>query len=304
MSVPFAALGVIIIWSTTPLAIQWSGEGPGFLFGVTGRMALGAVLALLVLRLMGMRLWWHKRARATYLAAGVGIYTAMLSVYWAAQYIPSGWISVLFGLSPLVTGLLASRVLGEQGLDLPKLAGMGFGLLGLVVIFYQGEALGEQALWGIAGMLVSVLCHSLSAVWVKRHGVRISGLVTTTGGLLVAAPLFLLTWFLTGGGWPELLPQRALASIVYLGVFGSVLGFALYFYVLRQMTAVRVSLLALVTPVTALLAGHWLNDEPLRPGIWWGTLLISCGLLCFEWHGLVREWGRRFSPAGRSVEPR
>lgn len=297
MSVPLAALGVVIIWSTTPLAIQWSGEGAGFLFGVTARMALGAVLALLVLRLAGMRLWWHKRARATYLAAGLGIYAAMLSVYWAAQFIPSGWISVLFGLSPLVTGLLASRVLGESRLDAGRFLGIGLGLSGLVLIFYQGGSLGDRAQLGIAGVLASVLFHSLSAVWVKRHGVRLNGLVTTSGGLLVAAPLFLLTWFLSGGGWPAELHDRTLGAIVYLGVFGSVLGFTLYFYVLRKLSAVRVSLLTLVTPVSALLVGHWFNDEPLRPAIWWGAGLISLGLLCFEWRGLVRSYGRRVAAA-------
>jgi len=295
MSVPLAALGVIIIWSTTPLAIQWSGEGAGFLFAVTGRMALGAVLALLLLRLLGMRLCWHRRARVTYLAAGLGIYSAMLSVYWAAQFIPSGWISVIFGLSPLMTGFLASRVLDEAQLDAARLAGVGLALAGLGLIFYQSESLGGQALLGVAGVLASVLFHSLSGVWVKRHGARLSGLVVTTGGLMVAAPLFLLTWFISGGGWPAQLPDRAVGAIAYLGVFGSVLGFALYFYVLRQLSAVRVSLLTLVTPVTALLIGHWLNDEPLRASLWWGTALISLGLVCFEW----RQLNGRLSQRGR-----
>ena len=46
MSVPAAYLAVILIWSTTPLAVKWSSEGPGFLFGALGRMALAAVLCV------------------------------------------------------------------------------------------------------------------------------------------------------------------------------------------------------------------------------------------------------------------
>ncbi|HID49904.1 MAG TPA: EamA family transporter, partial [Chromatiales bacterium] len=49
MSVPAAYVGIIIVWSTTPLAIKWSGEGAGFLFGVSARMLLGAVVCLLLL---------------------------------------------------------------------------------------------------------------------------------------------------------------------------------------------------------------------------------------------------------------
>ena len=90
MSIPAAFLAVIVIWSTTPLAIQWSSEGWGFLFSVTGRMTIGALFCLALIRLLGKELRWHKAARNTYFAAALGIYGALLAVYWGAQYIPSG----------------------------------------------------------------------------------------------------------------------------------------------------------------------------------------------------------------------
>ena len=104
MSVPAAYIGVILIWSTTPLAIKWSGEGAGYLFGVTARMVIGVLLALLVLALLRRPMQWHRKARLSYLVAGGSIYGAMLTIYWAAQFIPSGWISVVFGLTPIMTG--------------------------------------------------------------------------------------------------------------------------------------------------------------------------------------------------------
>lgn len=59
MSVPTAFIGVIIIWSTTPLAIKWSTEGPGFLFGVTSRMVIGVVLCILLMQALRIRMPWH-----------------------------------------------------------------------------------------------------------------------------------------------------------------------------------------------------------------------------------------------------
>ena len=53
MGVPSAYLGVILIWSTTPLAILWSSQEVGFVFGVSSRMLIGAVLALIIAALMG-----------------------------------------------------------------------------------------------------------------------------------------------------------------------------------------------------------------------------------------------------------
>ncbi|PJA31411.1 MAG: EamA family transporter, partial [Zetaproteobacteria bacterium CG_4_9_14_3_um_filter_53_7] len=107
MSVPSAYLGVILIWSTTPLAILWSSEEVGFVFGVTSRMLIGAVLALIVATLLSSGLVWHRNARLAYMAAGLGIFGGMICAYWSSQFIPSGWISVIFGLSPIATALMA-----------------------------------------------------------------------------------------------------------------------------------------------------------------------------------------------------
>lgn len=282
MQVAAAYLGVILIWTTTPLAIQWSGQGGGFLFGVTGRMAISVIVALVLVMLLRLPMAWHRNARRTYLASGMGIYGAMLAVYWSSQFIPSGWIAVVFGLTPVVTGLMSIKLLDEQPLTFMKGVGMLLGLLGLFAIFFSGEQISENAALGVTGVLVAVLLHSYSMVLVKRAGYNGHGLVITAGGLTVAVPLYLLTWFLTGSAWPEQLPSRTIASIVYLGLIGSVLGFALFYFVLKHVSAMRVALLTLITPVTALWLGHALNNEDITLTVVAGTLLIIAGLALFE----------------------
>lgn len=288
MSVPAAYLGIILIWSTTPLAIKWSGEDVGFLFGVTGRMLLGAVLCLALIRLLRVELPWHRTAMRTYLAAGIGIYGSMLCVYWGAQYIPSGLIAVLFGLTPLMTGVLAMAWLDERSFTPGKLAGIVAGLAGLVVIFGSGGQHGPLAVQGISAVLVAVLLHSISSVRVKQIGAEVPALAVAAGGLLVAVPLYLVTWWLADGVVPRLLPARAVLSIVYLGVVGSAIGFVLYYYVLKRLAAGRVALITLVTPVTALLLGNVLNDE--RPGleVWAGTAVILLGLVMYQRDAKIR----------------
>jgi len=283
MSVPAAYIGIIIIWTTTPLAIKWSGEGSGYLFGVTGRMLIGVILAVVLLSLMGKRLQWHKRARQTYVAGGLGIYGAMMLVYWGVQYIPSGWVSIIFGLSPVITGLLAGLFLNETALTPARLLGIALGLLGLVLVFAEGNELSRQAMLGVIAVALSTLVHSISTVWVKRIAAALPGMTITTGSLMVAVLLFLMTWFVTGATWPETVAMRTASSIIYLGIVGSVLGFALYFYVLTHVEATRVSLITLITPVTALLLGAHLNDEVISMQVWTGVMVITCGLLLFQW---------------------
>lgn len=282
MSVPSAYLGVIIIWSTTPLAILWSSQEAGFIFGLTSRMIIGAVLALVVAALLGSGLVWHRRALQAYTTAALGIYGGMISVYWAAQFIPSGWISVIFGLSPLFTALMAGLWLESERLTRSKLMGMLMGLTGLAIIFGSSFNLNEQAALGVGAMLVSVFIHCASAVWIKRIEADVPAIVMTSGGLLFAAPLFLLTWIIAGAELPGELSVQSMGAIAYLALLGSVLGFALYYYVLSKVDATRVALLTLVTPLCALGLGNILNNEPLTFEIIAGSMLILSGLATFE----------------------
>ncbi len=296
MSVPAAYIGVILIWTTTPLAIKWSGEGAGYLFGVTGRMVIGVILATMFLSLMGKRLMWHKKARQTYVAGGLGIYGAMMLVYWGVQFIPSGWVSIIFGLSPVITGLLASILLNETALTPSRFLGIALGFMGLVVVFAEGTELSDQGMLGVLAVALSTLVHSISTVWVKKIAAALPGMTIATGSLMVAVMLFLLTWFIVGASWPETIGTRTASSIIYLGVVGSVLGFALYFYVLTHVQATRVSLIALITPVTALILGAQLNDEIISLQVWIGVMVITSGLVVFQWgHKLVS------SPSGRGL---
>lgn len=284
MSVPFAYIGVIIIWSTTPLAIKWSGDVSGFLFGVTARMAIGLLLSSLLLVFLSKRkLPWHSAAIKTYFVAGIAIYGSMLCVYWGSQYISSGFISVIFGLNPIITGIMAALWLNERSLSIEKLLGVGLGITGLVVIFRQGMNFGGEAVFGIAAVCLAVLLHSWSGVWFKKLNVELSALEITHGGLMISVPLYLVTWIVVEGSWPAAFSEKALISITYLGIFGSVIGFMMFFYILKYVEVSRVSLITLITPVLALLLGNIFNDELLNFEVWTGTLLILTGMCFYHW---------------------
>ena len=282
MRIYLAYISVILLWATTPLAIKWSVEGPGFLFGVTSRMAIGLVCVLLMQGLSKQRLPWHRKALATYLAVAVQIYGSMLVVYWAAQFIPSGWISVVFGLMPLMTAILAAIWLRERSLTLGNLLAYILGLSGLWVIFGSALQLGHDAVLGIVGVLLSTFLQAVSAVWVKRIHAQIPALSQVTGGLLLSLPLYLITWAIFDGHWPTEISPTSLASIIYLGMIATTFGFMLYYYLLLYQGATKVALVTLVSPVMALLLGHAVNHEPLTMKVVTGTLLILGALLMHE----------------------
>ena len=289
MSTRIAYIIVIVIWSTTPLAIQWSGEDVGFRFGVTSRMLLGLLSTMVLLIILRGKLPMHQKALKTYLASGFGIYMAMSCVYWAAQVIPSGWISIIFGLSPLITGILAAALLGEDALVPHKLIGICLGFIGLIITFGQGLESGGASNLGILATLLGTMFHCVSAVSVKKINAELSGLSVTAGGLLVAVPLYLLTWFITLSEMPPTIGWRAAMSIVYLGTIGTAVGFVLYYFVLKRMDVSRVSLITLITPVCAIALGYWLNDEPISRSLVAGTACILSGLFCYQFGYALRK---------------
>jgi drug/metabolite transporter (DMT)-like permease len=285
MSLPAAFVSVILIWSTTPLAIKWSALGVGFSFAVFARMAISVLLCAVLLLVLRIRLPLHRRALHSYVASGTSMWGTMVLAYWSSQYVSSGMISVLFGLSPLITSLGAMVWLKEESITANKLIGMLLGLAGLALVFRGGLGLGDGAALGLVALFFAVVIQALGLVWIKRVGDDSPPLATTFGALAVGLPLFFAAWWFADGHWPAALPERATAAIVYLGMIGSVLGFMLYYYMIKHMDTGRIALITLITPVLALLLGHGFNNEAVLPQVWFGTLLILLGLGLHRWGG-------------------
>lgn len=287
MSIPAAYAAVVLIWSTTPLAIQWSAQGAGFSFAVAARMLIGLAVCLLLLVATRTPFPFTAAARRLYAASGLSLCVSMLLTYWGALHVPSGLISVIFGLSPLVTGVFAALWLGQRTLTPQRLAGLAVAVSGLWLIFGQPWPGGDNARLGTAAVLGGMIVQALGLVWVKRLNVGASALAITTGSLGVAVPLFVLAWLVADAGeLPADLPSRAAWAIVYLGVLGSVVGFTLYYHMIKRLDAGRVALITLVTPVSALLLGQALNAEVIPLAGWAGIALIGTGLLLYEWRAL------------------
>lgn len=285
MVIKLAFLGVIIIWSTTPLAIKWSGGDIGFLFGVTMRMILACVVAGFFVTVLRHHFSLSKNSIKAYLASGIGIYVAMLMAYWSASYMPSGWIALVWGVSPVLAGIFGHIFLDENALLTHKMIGVAAGILGLFIIFIEGANMGSNVMLGVFLAFVGVLGQLSSAIAIKKIAADVSGLVMTTGGLAVSIPLFVLTWLIFDGQLPEKIPFKVGSSIVYLALMGSVVGFSLYFFLLKKVEASKVALITLVTPVSALLLGSTLNDELITTSVVVGTALILGGLASYQWGG-------------------
>lgn len=282
MPVLLAYAVVVIVWSTTPLGIKWSGEGVSPVMGAFARIALAAFGGWLIVKAMRLSIPLHKEALKTYVYGNIGLSLGLMCVYVSAADLSSGLISVMFGLSPIVSALVARYLLPDSSLGAMQWIAVVLGVIGLAIVF-QSELLATDGNYGAIGLvLVGVFCFALSGILIKREDAGLHPLSQTVGTLIIAVPIYGAAVILMGAsvGEPTI---KAVGSIVYLGIIGSLLGYLCYFYILNKLKASTVALVTLMTPVFAIMLGALFNDELLTEGLLLGAGCILFGLVLFQW---------------------
>jgi len=280
MRVQLAYLLVILIWATTPLSIKLGGESFSPMAGLGLRIMLALLVGSLICTLSGYASLNIRRHWKLYAAASLGLFPNMAVVYMAAEYISSGLVSLLFGLTPFFTALLTRPILGESALQPRKLLAIALAFAGLALIYYDRAKVGEGGAIGIGLMLISNVSFSSSALLVKRFNrtMAVPPVEQTLGAMAFSLPSILIAWVLVFGVEPIHFTPVALASLLYLALFASLVGFVAYYYILTHMPVETVSLIPLIAPVLAMLLGVWVVDEVMTPIMMAGAGMILVAL--------------------------
>jgi drug/metabolite transporter (DMT)-like permease len=282
MSVPATYVFVVAIWSTTPLMIQWSSATMSPIESITLRMLISLAIMTIAAPAMGVRGLNLSKNWKLYLASAIGICPAMPLVYLGSQYIPSGLVSVLFGLSPFFVGLMSAALLKDNSMTLGRYLALGVATTGLAVIFIDGKDLGGQAYIGISLLLMAVAIFATSSIFVKRYASDVNPMQQLLGSLWMACLALVLCWAMFDGELPGDFTTKSLLALLYLGSAGSVLGFLGYFYLIQRISVNLVSLIPLITPALAIWLGYALNGENLTNRLVLGSILIVAGLALFD----------------------
>ncbi len=182
--------------------------------------------------------------------------------------------SFILQLTPIVT-MLMSGALGQERITIPKIAGTAIAFLG-VVLLQLTKAEGEGAsLAGDAMLCIGVVSFASYIVFGKRATARYDAITVTTiayvGSSLGMLPLTI--WQGRGFDFTQV-PAIAWASVAYMAIFSSIIGYLLYYYVLTHMEPSRVSQFSYLQPVMATSIAAVLLGEPVT--LW---LAVSGGLV-------------------------
>jgi drug/metabolite transporter (DMT)-like permease len=259
------------IWGSTWLFIKLGlADLPPITFaGIRFVIACTILFSLIYIRRIPL-----PRARADWiLLATSGILSFGLNyglVFWGEQYITSGLAALLQSTLPAFGLVFAHFHLPAERLTWTRIGGVVLGVFGVGVVFSNQLAVsGRQALAGCVALILSAMFAAYSNVLVKRFGKHLNPAVLSAGQMLFGLLLLLSVGIpLEGNPLRFHWTPMAVIAMVYLAIVGSVIAFLLYYWLVLHMDVTKSMLIALVTPVVAVILGMLVLDEEFG----WRTL--------------------------------
>ncbi|MCJ7594673.1 MAG: EamA family transporter [Desulfobacterales bacterium] len=250
---------VCLFWGTTYLAIRIGVQvlPPALFAGI--RFAIAGLLFAAYLRLRGHPL--PGRGELLNIAV-VGIALLVIAnglVVWAEQWVPSGLTALIVATVPFWMAGLESLVPSGPRLSARKVLGICVGFSGLLILFAPDLKRAFDAAYfkGILALLVGPFFWTAGSIYSKYRPIRSHPLMAAALQMVVAGAVLILIGAMMGEWGRFRLNFQGTAALLYLILFGSIIGYGSYIYALAKLSATVVSMYAYVNPVIAVLLG-WL----------------------------------------------
>jgi drug/metabolite transporter (DMT)-like permease len=301
-----AAFGSIyVIWGSTYLAIRVAIETiPPFLMAGVRFLVAGAAMYAWV-RARGAPAPEPRHWRAAALIGALLLVGGNGGVVWSEQRVPSGLTALIITTVPIWMVVLEAARPGGTRPARRVFAGTALGIAGLAILLGPEQLLGGGRIDPIgAGVLVlASLSWSIGSLASRHVALPSSALLGTAMEMLAGGAFLTILGLATGDAArfdARAVSLGSIAALLYLCVFGSIVAFTAYVWLLRVTTPARVSTYAYVNPVVAVLLGALLAGEPLTPRVLVASVIIL-GAVALVASARVRGRAREPRPAGATA---
>lgn len=276
LAVAIALTAVYLIWGSTYLGIRFALEGgwPALLGVSGGRMLFAGALLYAVLRMRGIapptRAQWPTLA----VLGALMMFVGNGAVVVAEKTVSSGLAAIAIASMPLWMGLFGA--MAGRHPSRGEWLGIAIGFVG-VLWLNAGSSLSAQPL-GLVLLLVAPIAWAFGSVWSRGRDLP-SPFMAAAAQMLVGGVLLVALGLITGERWPAAPTAHGTAWLVYLAIFGSIIGFGAYLWLLDHVRPALASSYAYVNPPIAVLLGAWLGGERFGLHDLGALALILCGVI-------------------------
>ena len=271
---------ICTIWGSTWLVIKIGLETLTPLMAAGCRFLVASSILFALITIRRVKIPFDHRERSFYLVVALTSFSIPFAlVYWGEQYVPSGLTSIIFAIYPFTVAFFSFLFIPTEKPTAAKILGIALGFAGIVAIFSNDVHTSDpKALWGMGAVLCSAILQGYSVIVVKKHGHSIHPFAITFVPMLAGAILLLASSALFEDLSRIQFTTNALLSILYLGVFGSVATFVSYFWLLKKVEAVLLSLTSFITPIIAVVLGVLFLGEELSSRTFLGAAFVLGGI--------------------------
>lgn len=276
---------IYIIWGSTYLAIRYAVQTIPPLYTAGFRHLCAGTILLIWALWKGLRPTWAQ-IRASIIIGFFFFLVGHGSLHWAEQFVPSGLAALLIAVEPIFVFLLTSAAARTWRINGMLLAGVAMGLIG-VGILVRGTTLDSShgLTLGAVMILVGGFSWSLGIVYSRRSHLSGNPLLLSALSLLSGAVMLLLTATLVGEAKGFSLRQvtpRSWISLAYLILFGSVIAFTAYTWLLEHYSPTFVATHTYVNPVVAVFLGWGYAGEALTLNVALAATLVIAAVVLVD----------------------
>lgn len=259
-----AFFAIYVIWGSTYLLnkIVVSEVSPLYLASI--RFTIASILIFLIARVMKLNLVISVRQLKNNILAGFLFLVYGNGVFvWALKYVDSGFGALEASIQPLMV-LIMMRMVDGKKIQIKSFIGITLGIVGMYLLVSQEQIVfQEHSLIGIIMIFTCVISWSWGSLFVARAELGSNYFVNTGYQMLTSGIMLLLISFLLGETWTSPLTWSSSAqwSMALLIVFGSIVAFSAFNFLLKEVSTEKVSTSAYVNPVIALFLGWYVLNE-------------------------------------------
>lgn len=253
---------------------------------VVSRVALAAIILLVLLWLRGERMPRGRRVWAAFFGMGLLNNAIPFSlIVWGQQHIASGVASILNASTPLFTVVLAHLLTSDERMTGGKFAGVLIGFVGVAVMI-GSDALRDLGVHVVAQFicLAGAVSYAFAGIYGRRfRAMGISPMSTATGQVVASSLILLPVMMVVDQPWMVPVPSlTAIGALIGVAAISTALAYVLYFRILATAGATNLLLVTFLIPVSAILLGTLFLGEVLLPRHFAGMALIGAGLAAID----------------------